>query len=200
MTRKLCLLLLGAFLVSCGGAPPVPVDHFYRLTPSSPAVAKRRLTEDTIYVENFSAEGLYNDRALLFSNDDQASDLQQHHYHYWYTSPPRLLRDYLVQFMRNADVSPLIMDEAGMSGMPRIAGKILAFERRRTPTESTADVALELRLDKPGSDLPLLFRQYRASIDITGKDMAAVISGFNTAVDRIYGEFLEDLGTALQAP
>ena len=199
MMWKVCLVLILMSLMSCGEAPPVPNDHFYRLTISSASMDKRRLTDGPIYIESFFAEGLYNDRALLFSNDEHASDLQQHHYYYWYTSPPRLLHDYLVQFMRNADVSPLIVDESGMRGNLRITGKVVEFERRQTTAGTTANVALELRLDNPDGNLPLLLRQYRASVDITGKDMAAVITGFNIAVDRIYREFLEDLGTALKA-
>ena len=200
MTRRLCLLLVGAFLGSCGEAPPVPVDHFYRLTLSSPSVAKQRLTEAPIYVENFLAEGLYNERAILFSSDERASELQQHHYYFWFTSPPRLLRDYLLQVLRNADVSPLIMGATGTGTSLRIEGRIMEFERSQSPSGSTVHVALELRLDKAGMDVPLLLRQYRASEAINGKDMAAVVSGFNTAVDRIYGEFLGDMGTALSAP
>jgi len=200
MIQRIFLSLLLASLWSCGQAPPVPVDHFYRLTPSSASVEKRRLTEEPVYVAVLFAEGLYNDRALLFSSDAQGSELRQHHYYFWYTSPPRLLRDYLVQFMRDADVSPLIMEDTGMSASLRVSGKVIEFERRQTSSGSTAGVTLELRVDKPDHDLPILLRQYRASVDIQGQEMPDVISAFNTAVDRICGEFLGDLGTALHAP
>jgi ABC-type uncharacterized transport system auxiliary subunit len=110
-----------------------------------------------------------------------------------------MLRDYLIQVLRNADVAPVIMD-AGSEGNLRISGKLMEFERRQTPAGSMVNVALELRLDKPDAGLPLLLRQYRTSETINGKDMTAVVSGFNSAVDRIYREFLEDLETALNAP
>jgi len=199
MKQRLSLVGLVVFLGACGQAPQVPIDHYYRLTPLAEVAGNRRLTEEPIYVEIFLAEGLYNDRAVLYSNDEHASELQQHHYYFWYTSPPHMLRDYLVQMLRDADVAPVIVD-AGAGGHPRISGKLMEFERRNTREGSTVNVALELRLYNHASELPLLLRQYRASETINDKDMTAVVAGFNTAVDRIYREFLVDLATALNVP
>ena len=199
MMQRFGLVVLAVSLVACGQTPQVPTDHYYRLTPLSGSVDKRRLTEDPIVVEVFLAEGLYNDRAVLYSSDEHASELQQHHYYFWYTSPPRMLRDYLIQVLRNADGAPVIMD-TGAKGHLRISGKLVEFERRQTRAGSTVNVALELRLDGPDAERPLLLRQYRTSEAINDKDMTAVVSGFNSAVDRIYREFLGDLATALNAP
>jgi ABC-type uncharacterized transport system auxiliary subunit len=196
---RLGLVVLAVSLVSCGRVPQVPTDHYYRLTPRPETVDRMRLTEVPVVVEAFLAEGLYNDRAVLYSSDEHASELQQHHYYFWYTSPPRMLRDYLIQVLRNADVAPVILD-TGAEEYPRISGKLLEFERRQSPAGSTAEVALELRVDGPGSPLPLLLRQYRSSETINDKDMTSVVSGFNSAVDRIYREFIGDLATALKAP
>jgi len=193
------LLVLAICLAACGQAQQVPTDHYYRLTPQSGSLEKKRLTGDPVVVDVFLAEGLYNDRAVLYSSDEQADELQQHHYYFWYTSPPRMLRDYLIQVLRNTDVSPAVVD-MGTEGHLRISGKLMEFERHQSSAGSTANVALELRVDKPDAALPLLLRQYRASEAINNKDMTAVVAGFNSAVDRIYREFLEDLGPVLNAP
>lgn len=198
MKQGFFLMGLVVFLVACGQAPQVPNDHYYRLTPLAESMEKRRLTDNPIYVEIFLAEGLYNDRAVLYS-DKHAGELQQHHYYFWYTSPPRMLRDYLIQVLRNAEISPVIMD-TGTEEDIRISGKLMEFERRQTRAGSTVDVTLELRLYKHDAELPLLMRQYRASETINGKDMSTVISGFNAAVDRIYREFLGDLAMTLNVP
>lgn len=201
MRRVLFLLPVVAALVACGTTAPAPDDHFYRLTPpAATSSQKQRLTDSPISVSDFLAGGLYNDRAILFSNDVQGRELQQHHYYFWYTSPPGLLRDYLVQVLRNADVSPLILGGSGANGNFRISGILLAFERREDSAGATVQVALELRLDKPGTEAPLLLRQYHAGAPVTGKDMPAVISAFNTAVDSIFGDFLGDLAAALHVP
>ena len=200
MMQRFCLMVLAVYLAACGQAPQVPVDHYYRLAPPlAGSMEKRRVTENPIYVEIFLAEGLYNDRAVLFSSDEHASELQQHHYFFWYTSPPHMLRDYLVQVLRNAEISPVIMD-TGTEEDIRISGKLMEFERRQTRAGSTVNVALELRLYMHDAELPLLLKQYRASETINDKDMSTVVSGFNSAVDRIYREFLEDLATTLNVP
>ena len=199
MIKRICLIVLALFLAACGQAPPVPTDHYYRLTPLAESADRPRLTEKAISVADFVAEGLYNDRALLFSSDEYASELQQHHYYFWYTSPPHMLRDYLLQMLRDANVAPVILDK-GAGDQLRISGKLMEFERRTTREGSTVNVALELRVDDADTELPLLLKKYSTSENINNNDMPAVVTGFNIAVDRVYREFLEDLAPALNAP
>lgn len=199
MIKRICLMVIALLLAACGQAPPVPTDHYYRLTPLAESADRKNLTEDAISIEDFIAEGLYNDRAVLYSNDEHASELQQHHYYFWYTSPPHMLRDYLLLMLRAANVAPLVMDK-GAGDHPRISGKLMEFERRNSGEKSTVNVALELRVDDPDTELPLLLKQYRTSETINNNDMDAVVTGFNIAVDRVYREFIEDLASALNAP
>jgi ABC-type uncharacterized transport system, auxiliary component len=186
-----------AATASCGQSPPLPLDHFYRLIPPATSMEKQRLTDDIIYVEGFFAEGLFNDRALLYVSDEHSRELQQHHYHYWVASPPHLLRDYLAQFLRNAEAAPMVVNDVGADRGLAISGKVIEFERHDTPAGRIANVALELRVGKTDSETPFLFRQYQVSENIQGDDMNAAVAGFNAAVDRIYVEFLMDLKTAL---
>jgi hypothetical protein len=93
----------------------------------------------------------------------------------------------------------VILDK-GPPEYSRISGKLLEFERRSSSRGNTVHVALELRLDRPGVELPLLLKQYQTSENISSNDMTQVVEGFNIAVDRVYREFLEDLAAALHAP
>jgi len=198
MMRYLVIILLFIILTGCGSAPPVPTDHFYRFkTPTQNDIGKQRLTDQVIYINSFLAEGLYNERALLYTNDNLSQELQQYHYHFWITSPPDLLRDYLVSFLRAADTSPVIITGAGITDGLQITGRVTEFEKLDSGDQSSVNVALELRLDKQGNELPLLLKEYRANEQVQGKSLTDVITSFNTAVLRIYSDFVSDMETAL---
>ncbi len=198
MMRYLVIISLLVILTGCGSAPPVPTDHYYRFkTPSQDDIQKQRLTDQVIYINSFLAEGLYNERALLYTNDNLARELKQYHYHFWITSPPDLLRDYLVSFLRTADTSPVIISGRSVSEGLQITGRLNEFEKLVSGDQSSVKVALELRLDKYGNELPLLLKEYRVIEEVQGKSLTDVITSFNAAVFRIYSDFLTDVETAL---
>ena len=153
MMRYLKLILFMLILTACGSAPPVPTDTFYRLTLPEQGVDKQRLTESVIHVGNFIAEGLYNERAMLYTDDQNGMRLLQHHYHFWVTSPPRLLREYMVEFLRASDSAPMVItDSSRDEDSYRISGKVLGFEIQTTGELATANVNLELRVDTGGEN------------------------------------------------
>lgn len=189
--------ILGAFVLiviaACGNAPPVPADHFYRLTQSSDGLEKSRITDQVIHVGGFTGEGLYNERALLYTNDEHGSELQQYHYHFWITSPPRLLRDHLVEFLRTTESATVIIADSDTDQGLILSGKIVEFERQERSGEVTANVAIELQLQVAGEDQPRLIKQYRFRESIQGEAMTDVIAGFSLAVEKIYKGFLSDI-------
>ena len=199
MMRYLQLTLLLMILYACGSAPPVPTDTFYRLTLPVQGVEKHRLTERVIHVGYFVAEGLYNERALLYTDDQNGRRLLQHHYHFWLTSPPRLLREYLVEFLRESDsASMIITDSSSDETGYKISGKVLGFEIQTTGELATANVNLELKVNAGGEDLPRFIKQYRLEENINGSSMTDTVAGFNSAVNKIYREFTSDISTVLQ--
>ncbi len=198
MRRVAAGCCLAFLLAGCGSPPPAPADHFYRLVLPEQVQYHGVPGAEVITVGAFLAEGLYNERALLSSIDNPSRELEQSYYHFWITSPPGLLRDYLVRLLRQAGVSPLVLTGAGPGRGLRIAGRVLAFERQAAGDQASAHVALELRVDGPGDDLPLLLREYHASRPVLGPAMTDVVAAFNAAVDGIYGDFLRDLGELLR--
>jgi len=197
--RFLQLIVVLMMLTACGSAPPVPTDSFYRLTLPAQGMEKQRVTEGVIHVGHFIAEGLYNERALLYTDDQHGMRLLQHHYHFWLTSPPRLLREYMVEFLRESDSAPMVITDSskGEEGY-RISGKVLEFDIQTAGELATANVNLELRVDVGGEDLPRFIRQYRLKEDISGSSMTDTVAGFNSAVNKIYREFAGDIRAVLQ--
>ena len=196
--RSLQLVIFLMILTSCGSAPPVPTDKFYRLTLPAQDMEKLRVTEGVIHVGNFIAEGLYNERALLYTDDQHGMRLFQHRYHFWLTSPPRLLREYLVEFLRESNSAPMVITDSSKGEGYRISGKVLEFEIQTIGDKSSANVGLELRVDVGGEDLPRYIKHYQLKEDISGNSMTDTVASFNTAVNKIYSEFTAEIRNALQ--
>ena len=197
MTRYLYVAVVLMLLTGCGDSPPVPTDYFYRLTLPAEGVEKNHITSEVIYVGSFVAEGLYNERALLYTEDEHGRELQQHHYHFWVTSPPHMLRDYLVDFLRTADVAPTIIAESNPDQGLEISGKVIEFEKQKGAGAWIANVGIELRLQATGEKLPRLVKQYHLQEPITSDAMTDTVAGFNTAVWKIYNEFLSEIRAVL---
>jgi ABC-type uncharacterized transport system auxiliary subunit len=192
------VFVLMLLLSACGDSPTVPVDHFYRFTLNPGIITSQPLSDKTIFVSKFLAEGIYNERALLFSEDEDNRELQQYHYHFWAVAPSSLLRDYLVDYLRAADSAPVVVGEFSAGEGLKIGGRILGFEKLKNTENSSIHVVLEIRLDKLGEFNPRLIKTYKALEKINGKSMDDTIAAFNRAVDRIFADFIADAARKLQ--
>lgn len=198
MTRTFAILVIVAGLYACGQNPSVPVDHFYNLNPENASVNPVWLTDKAIYVEGIRAEGIYNDRALLYSESNNGHELQQYHYHFWALPPAAMLREYLVEYLRRADSAPLVISEFRNRDGLGINGRLLGFEKIIAEDNASVRVSIELRLDAPGQDTPRLLKRYTANREVASNSVAAAVAAFNQAVDGIYEEFLMDAAQSLQ--
>ena len=191
MIRKILIITVLIGLMACGEAPPVPTDHFYRLTLPQQGMEKQQLPVDVIYVGDFRAEGLYNERALLYTNDSDSRELRQHHYHFWITSPSHLLRDHMIDYLRRSSTA-MVIGEPGSDDGIKLTGKILEFVYQSGNNPGTADVSMELRLHRPDNDKPVLLKVYSISEPVNGTNMNEIVAAFNRATLTIYGQFLQD--------
>lgn len=192
MIFRSAILVFVFLLNACGENPPIPVDHFYRLTLNPGTVTRQPLTDQTIFVGKFLSDGIYNERALLFSEDADNRELQQYHYYFWAISPPSLLRDYLIEYLRAADSAPAVVDDFSSGNGLKISGKILGFEKIKRGEDSKVNVVLEIRLDKLGESAPRLVKTYKVLDTVNGVSMDETVSAFNRAVDRVFSDFVAD--------
>jgi len=195
--RRLGILILLFVLTSCSSAPPVPTDRFYRLnTPQNVNQSVR--TEHIIYVGPFFAEGLYNERALIYTGESGTTELQQYHYHFWTISPTRLLQDQLVSYLRAANSSSMVITEPGVGEKISIFGRLKSFERINIDEQSSASVAVELRVQLQDKATPILLKEYRVIEKLNGDTVPAAVAAFDRAVMEIYSDFLSDMQASLQ--
>ncbi len=195
----LVLIVLSFQIGGCAFQPiaPVPTDHYYRL-PEPESVLKKKIFNGEVLVRRFHGSGLYMERALLFSKDPQGLVLEQHHYHFWYDTPPRMLQSQLVSWLRKMGAAPQVVTDSGIEHQYVITSRIQRFERILHAGTATVVVALELQLRKRHAKRVLLVREYREEIDIPDIKVQSAIHAYGKALDSIFLRFVEDAEKALQ--
>ena len=196
MMRNSIIALPLIALVACGGQSTVPEDHYYRLP--SPEVASKgaALTDGTIFVEQFIADGIHHERALVYADAAAPSELLQYHYHFWTDSPSRLLRDHFVDYLRSANAGRMITDSPEVPAELSIYGKIKRLDQ--IVNSSTAEVVaeVEFRVQKAGSDAPVLVRQYERTVAVQDRSMEAAVGAFGSALSGIYAQLVDDIAAS----
>ena len=199
MKRLLLLSFLAPVLAGClGSAPPVPRDHYYRLLVPMPAESGgTRLLPGVLTVNLLQADGLLRERPLLYSAGADASELQQHNYHYWNDVPPRLLQDQMVTYLRRSGVASLVVtpDTRVRAGY-QISGKAKRFERLVGGGGSKVVVEIEFALQRLSDDALLVVDTYSAEEPARDDSIEASILALNRATAHVFDAFLSDVRLA----
>ncbi len=186
------LIALSAFLFSaCQSAPPVPENRYYRVHASSATASPTPVLKAEVVVLPLRAEGLYSERALLFS--DGARTVQQYHYHHWLYAPNRLLQGFLADQFRQAGLATKVHGaEHRNEASYVVSGRIVNLER--IVPQNKAQVTLELRLDKNGKRL--WQQTYSSEEPMTENSIPAYVLATEHALQRIVADFVGDMRRA----
>ncbi len=195
--------ILGAVLLGvagCGSAPPVPEERYYRIGVAAPMALSAPALAGLVVVAPLQSDGLHSERAILYAEQRQPRELRRYHYHHWADSPPRLLQEQLVAYLRQARAAATVLpDDPRLLAEHRVVGRLVRFERLNNADRALAAVELELGLERKGSARPVLLRQYSAEVPARNGSVAAVVEAFEQAVGDVYGRFLSDLVATGQA-
>ena len=199
--RALAVLVLSVAMLGvqgCGTVPEVPEVRYYRLPPPAELPnAESEAFQQALVVEPLSADGVYNEQAILYSLKPDGN-LKPYHYQLWSDPPGRLLQRRLIANLRSARMAPLVTDRlpAAQPSL-RITGLIERFERVRISGKGDAErwqvyVALQFRLDR-NDDRPLLEKSYRAEVPTESASIQATVRAFAKAIDQCFAQFRGDL-------
>lgn len=198
--RQKCAVALIAALaltvLSACSQPPVPRDQFYRLGSNLPqqALANTPIT-GTLVVNRLRADGLISQRPILFATREQPNRIEQHNYHYWFESPPLMLRDALIDYLRAVRAAnDVVSDQDRREGGCELTGILRRIEHVTAGGEpSVTVIEIEFMLRRVAQDEVLLHRTYRAeqtAIDLT---MDATVNAFDQALGALYGRLVNEI-------
>lgn len=206
-----CALLTSAMIAvvtACSVSQPMPEDHYYRLPPAKPGrTLDRPLAAGTVSIAPITARGLYQERAILYTDSRTPLELHLYNYRYWVQSPSRLIQGHMIDYMRAAHVADKVTRyEPGTTAAAVISGHIRRFERLVGGARDRVMVSLDLRYGSGRYTAPAFEKTYTVTVPMHGRTMEAVVMAFGTALDRLCGRFVRDLdhaarrGTLLRAP
>lgn len=195
----LWIVLMSAVMTACSVNPPMPQDHYYRLPPPHTGEPPdHALVAGTIGVAPIIARGLYQERAVLYTDSGSPLELHLYNYHFWVQSPTHLIQGHLMDYLRAARVADKVTrDEPGETTAGTVSGNIERFERVIGGGQDRVTVALDLRYTGPDRlAAPVLDRTYRATVPVANRTMEAVITAFGSALDQACRAFVRDLNQA----
>ncbi len=152
------------------------------------------LFSGTLAIGALDSAGIYNDRALLHSEESTPTQLQRYHYHSWTESPPRLVQDHLTLFLRHARTAPVVIPENPRNRWQYLLnGKLRRFERITGAGGSKIVVAIEFQLLRQGENQPLLVKDYSVTEPAAGERIDDTVAAFSNGLLRTYEWLLRDL-------
>lgn len=163
-------LVASLLLTACGfSGGTIPADHFYRLPAATPVNTAR-----VVEVKSVRAEGIYNERALLFVEQSQPLEINRYNYHFWAQTPAALVQTYLQACLGNS----------GTTSQPavQIIPAIHAFER--VIDKGQAQAVIKLQINN---------REYAATIAADSMDMHATVAAYGKAMQQICEAVARDL-------
>ena len=126
----------------------VPQDQFYRLRVAVPAQAfGAPPLQGTLEVERLDADGLIASRPIVYSNAKTPNRVDEYHYHFWTESPPVLVQDALVAYLRGVGAAKVVVTpEVRVEPDYELSGRLSRFEQvRGAGAKVVAEIELRLR-------------------------------------------------------
>ncbi|MBC8269501.1 MAG: membrane integrity-associated transporter subunit PqiC [Rhodospirillaceae bacterium] len=189
------LALLSVLTLAACAQPELPKDHYYRLQVQAPENNKgATLFKGTIEVERFLADGLTAGRPIVYSEAGSEHQLLEYHYHFWTEPPVVMLRDQMIDFLRAARVSEMIVSPE-MRSRPdyRLTAKIKRLEKIVGPKPSAiAELQLGLQDEQSGEIIHLA--NYRVEVGAQSDSVGDAVIAMNKALTEIYTRFVASLG------
>jgi len=175
-------------LVSCAAPEAIPDFRYYRLAPAAPMTAlPKPLLDRSLVLENFRADGVQAERAILYANYPDSLKLSQYHYQLWNDPPPVMLQMRLRELLSAANVSSYVTDRLAPSVKAyRLSASIYRFEHVVVAGQASEGVlGLRMRLMADGVAIPLIERDELVRVPVSGARVEDGVIALSAAIDQI---------------
>lgn len=194
MKLYLLILMFTVFLTGCSiTGNPVPQDHFYRL-PEVTIEPQESNSIGSLQLVSVTADGLYNERNLLYVDASRPLEVNRYHYHYWLESPLTLIGKYFANALKKSLVSNHFIDAGEKNSADvRMSVKIVRFERVISDSGFSVQVALLVTMDYTARKVERWQKMYKVDHEVDSGDMHDTASAFGDVLNSISQMLIRDL-------
>lgn len=181
-------------LSACSAAPTIPQDNFYRLTPKPVSTQQSSMLKDaTVEIARFVADGSVSNRPILYSSDANPNSVSEYNYHFWIESPPTLIKDALVSYMRAAGVANrIVTPEMRVSSDYSVLGRIKRLEIY-TGKKYMGVASFEIGLRRNSDGELIVLNEYESKIEAKNNLVGSVITAVEKATEEVFSRFVADI-------
>ncbi len=181
-------------LSACSTAPTVPQDNFYRISPKPASVQQSSILKDaTVEIARFVADGSVSNRPILYSSDANPNSVSEYNYHFWIESPPTLIKDALVSYMRAAGVANrIVTPEMRVSSEYSVLGRIKRLEIY-TGRKYTGVASFEIGLRRNLDGELIVLNEYKSMVEAKNNSVGSVITAVEKATEEVFSRFVADI-------
>lgn len=192
--RFVALGVAGALLASCS-SPPVPTDTYYNLTSGSVMGASSgSKIAGTVEVPPFRAEGLVNERAIIYRQSDTTQ--KQYTYHYWSEPPSIMLQRGLIDALRSGQAfDQAAAPEFRANRDYELTGTLRRLEHVVGSAGGTVVVEFDLGLRRIRANDSLFLKTYRTERS-AGRGVSSAVSAMSAAMDELFADVIRDIAAA----
>jgi ABC-type uncharacterized transport system auxiliary subunit len=181
----------------CAGPSPVPSDHFYRLPELNAASLDRPVLLGTLSIAPFSAGGLYNERSIIYVDENQPLELKRYRYHLWNNTPVYLLQQHLADYLKKIGIAEqVVIFQPGVESEYKLSGNVSHFERVVGNGVDQVKVSLTFLFISPGNSTQA--HEYQVSFPVQGGGIHDSVEAFGAALQQIYDALVQDVGQSIR--
>jgi ABC-type uncharacterized transport system auxiliary subunit len=162
------------------------------VAPAADASPVRKL-EGTLEVQRFDADGVLQDRAIVYAASTAPDVLFQHRYQFWTDTPSRMLQDVAVNYLRSMGIAlQIVTPEHRIQPNYTLSGNIKRMEHLVGESPAVS-VEIEFGLRRESDGTMLWLDDYRVSKEVASDDVALATVAISEAVAEILAALLEDI-------
>jgi ABC-type uncharacterized transport system auxiliary subunit len=185
------VMLMALWLSACSTQQPVPVNKYYHFPAPSDVARVSDKPAGVLLVERPIANGIYNERSILFTEADMPLEVQRHHYYFWSQSPSYMIREFALDYLRQTGLYDEVVDSsADLRPDARLSMNIERFERVLSPKGDEVWVRLDVRFSSKAKQWQ---RTIKSRQKVSGSGTHAAVEAFGIAMTHIMQEIVQTL-------
>ena len=190
MLKIIFILSVTVLLSGCFGSPSsIPEDKFYTLKIGNANVVTTKYKR--ISIARVKAYGLYNERAMLYTNSDLPLVIKRYHYHHWVMPPAQLIQHGLKNYLKTSKISNEVVSKSFDSDSLKIQAELLAFERVIYSDSQEVNVEVSFELKWPDGKYKNL--KYKRNVKSKDNTLHSSANAYSIALSQIFRSLLLDL-------